>query len=349
MHASDSATLLLVCIHGGLRREIARAARRRNMTVFTVASYESLNQLPRSNFRAAILEDTAESQRAIPALDRRNIAAVLIQPLGTSHRAPHQVARRPQDIVTAGLMAASAGKSDEALQVVALGELAAGAAHEINNPLSFLSSNLHTLRHLAREEKLPLDVSEIVDECLIGAQRIADIVKSLGELAQREHTQTEPCDISTAVYRAVKTEVHVKSQLNCALEPHLCADISPLQLDQLLRHVVRNARQATTDQENIHVATWAKGGDVFIQIRDEGEGIRPEHLGRLFEPFFTTRRESRCVGLGLTAAYGIARRASGSITAESAGSGAGACFTIRLPRARLGERPEPTRQYSEAR
>ena len=81
------------------------------------------------------------------------------------------------------------------------------------------------------------------------------------------------------------------------------------------------------------VRSWSAGAEVLIQVRDEGVGIPKENLRRVFEPFFTTRGVGKGIGLGLTAAYGIVRRAGGDIEAESEGPGLGASFTVRLPRA----------------
>ncbi|HVE86803.1 MAG TPA: ATP-binding protein, partial [Myxococcales bacterium] len=108
------------------------------------------------------------------------------------------------------------------------------------------------------------------------------------------------------------------------------AFIPPLQLDRLLGKILRNARQAIQgDRGRVFVRTRDGGGSVWIEIQDEGCGIPPEHLNRVFEPFFSTRGVGQGIGLGLTAAYGIARRHGGDIEVRSQ-PGRGATFSVRL-------------------
>lgn len=256
----------------------------------------------------------------------------------------------------------------ESERLAAIGQLASGAAHEINNPVGFVTSNLRSLRGVIDELRSPLrvlsdvsalvkeqrfdelkalvdelaepdlqnidDAVEMIDESLDGARRVSDIVKGLRELSRLEIGRREPADTNAAVTRVVRAEFgdhpeHVALQLEASIP----ADIAPLQLDQALGHLIKNARQATQQRQRILVRTWNTEAEVLIQVRDEGAGIAKEHLRRVFEPFFTTRGVGKGIGLGLTAAYGIVRRAGGDIEAESEGAGRGAIFTIRLPRA----------------
>lgn len=256
----------------------------------------------------------------------------------------------------------------ESERLAAVGQLASGAAHEINNPVGFVTSNLRSLRGVIDELRGPMtvlsdvitmvkerrleelnelvqsldepdlqtieDAVEMIDESLDGARRVSDIVKGLRELSRLEIGRREPADTNSSVTRVVRTEFGDQpSHVALVLEATVPADIAPLQLDQALGHLVKNARQATPQKQHIVVRTWSTDDEVMIQVRDEGLGIAKEHLRRVFEPFFTTRGVGKGIGLGLTAAYGIVRRAGGDIEAESDGANRGSTFTIKLPRA----------------
>ncbi len=257
----------------------------------------------------------------------------------------------------------------ESERLAAIGQLASGAAHEINNPVGFVTSNLRTLRGVLDDVREPLamlsqlaawvrerrfdrieawaasldepdlqaldDAVEMVDESLDGARRVSDIVKGLRELSRLEIGRKEPADSNASVSRVIRSEYGelVPANVEVELSATAPADIAPLQLDQALGHLVKNARQATVNGERVHLRTWSVGDEVFIEVKDEGSGIAREHLRRVFEPFFTTRGVGKGIGLGLTAAYGIVRRAGGDLEAQSEGPGQGSSFRVRLPRA----------------
>jgi signal transduction histidine kinase/GAF domain-containing protein len=256
-------------------------------------------------------------------------------------------------------------KLRESERLAAVGQLASGAAHEINNPLGFVTSNLRTLRGLLDELRAPMnafadvvamakerrtdevnellmstpepdgrnldDGLEMIDESLDGARRVGDIVKGLRELSRLEIGKREPANVNASVSRVVRAELGESANVSLQLEAGRLADIPPLQLDQALSHLLRNARQATPRREKITVRTFHLDDHVFIQVRDEGAGIPKENLRRVFEPFFTTRGVGKGIGLGLTAAYGIVKRVGGDVEASSDGPGKGATFTLRLP------------------
>ncbi len=258
-----------------------------------------------------------------------------------------------------------AEKLRESERLASVGQLASGAAHEINNPLGFVTSNLRSLRGLfdelrstlrtfsdvvlmAREhrndELLALlgsgvepdtqhidDGLEMIDESLDGARRVGEIVKGLRELSRLEIGKREPANVNASVSRVVRGELGEAGNVTMQLEATLQADIPPLQLDQALGHLLRNARLATPKNQKILVRTWQTGDRVMVQVRDEGVGIARDNLRRVFEPFFTTRGVGKGIGLGLTAAYGVVKRAGGEIEAQSEGPGKGATFTILVP------------------
>ncbi len=256
----------------------------------------------------------------------------------------------------------------ESERLAALGQLASGAAHEINNPLGFVTSNLRSLRGLVDELRSPVrtladaiaivkeqrldelvalissvgepdlqgldDGLEMIDESLDGARRVGEIVKGLRELSRLEIGKREPANVNASVSRAVRAQFgDSPANVTMVLEAQHTADIPPLQLDQALGHVLKNALQAVRAPQRVVIRTFDTEAAVVVQVTDEGVGIDKEHLRRVFEPFFTTRGVGKGIGLGLTAAYGIVKRVGGDIDAESPGVGAGATFTIKLPRA----------------
>lgn len=261
-----------------------------------------------------------------------------------------------------------AEKLNESERLAAVGQLASGAAHEINNPLGFVTSNLRSLRGLLDELRSPLttfadvvmmakdkrqeellelltgseepdiqniaDGLEMIDESLDGARRVGDIVKGLRELSRLEIGKKEPANVNASVTRAVRAELgESPPNLVLQLEASIMADIAPLQLDQALSHILRNAKQATAKKEKITVRTYQLDETVIIQVKDEGTGMPRENVRRVFEPFFTTRGVGKGIGLGLTAAYGIVKRAGGELEAHSEGPGKGSVFTVKLPKA----------------
>ncbi|MBX5481760.1 MAG: GAF domain-containing protein [Myxococcaceae bacterium] len=256
----------------------------------------------------------------------------------------------------------------ESERLASIGQLASGAAHEINNPMGFLTSNLRNLRELladlgeavrgarraaaliasgrrqealaslaaakALDEEWIDDGAEMVEDALSGAQRVTDIVRALRELSRQQVAKGfTDADVNASVTRAARAELGpAPPNLVLTLEPAVFAAMDPLQLDQALGHILRNARQATCGQQRIRIRTRAEGDVAVVEVQDEGTGIAAEHLDRIFEPFFTTRGVGQGIGLGLTAAWGIVQRHGGRIDVQSE-PGKGSTFTLRLPRA----------------
>ena len=260
----------------------------------------------------------------------------------------------------------------ESERLAALGQLASGAAHEINNPLGFLTSNLQNLNYCLEElrmtsslatkalellradrspealkaleeiqylegESAANDGLDMINESLEGARRVGDIVRGLRELSRQEIARGEPCCVNASATRVVRTEFGEQPpNVTLDLQAKIRAEIQPLQMDQVLGHILRNARQAIAGDQKVAVRTWNTDTEVIIQIKDEGCGIPPENLRRIFEPFFTTRGVGKGIGLGLTAAYGIIKRNGGWIDVQSA-PGHGTTVTVKLPGAKPQE------------
>lgn len=228
----------------------------------------------------------------------------------------------------------------ETERLVSIGQLASGAAHEINNPLAFLMSNVVTLRDevsdtrdVIAKAKSPEDANEwveMLDDTLAGARRIADIVRHLQVLASPGVVARERAQVNDIIHRAVNAVVGSKSGVKLDLKSELTLETTPSRLQQAFEHVVRNARQAVDDEAAITISSRDDGGDVVVKVHDEGVGIPEDVLPHVFEPFFTTRSVGKGTGLGLTATWGIVQQAGGRVTIAST-PGKGTTLEIRLP------------------
>jgi signal transduction histidine kinase/putative methionine-R-sulfoxide reductase with GAF domain len=226
-------------------------------------------------------------------------------------------------------------KAREGERLIAVGQLASGAAHEINNPIGFVSANLQSLKRLLEdvsEGKVDKedfnDGQQMIEESLEGVRRVKEIVAGLREFSRLEIASQDPSNVNASVTR-VASKLPENERPTLQLEATGMADIAPLQLDQALGHILKNARQAVGPGQAVSVRTVNQGDEVRIEVRDQGTGISKQNLTRIFEPFFTTRPIGKGLGLGLTAAYGIIKRAGGDIEVMSE-VGHGSTFTLRL-------------------
>jgi len=213
----------------------------------------------------------------------------------------------------------------------AVGELTRGVAHEINNPLAIILGQVEILRDDAKDDAARHGL-ELIDKA---ARRAAAVVRDLRQFAEPASPQRTPCPFGALVQEALaRQEARLAAEgitLITAIEeaPPVWADAG--QLDQLLGHLVDNARQAIASAGRggaiaVRVAPIVAG--VRLEVLDDGPGIAPEHLPRVFNPFFTTREGSR--GLGLSVAHGIVREHGGRIWAENRTEG-GARLVVELP------------------
>lgn len=248
-------------------------------------------------------------------------------------------------------------------RLAAVGQLASGTAHEINNPLGFVISNLGSLASLlddveeaveqagaAAKAVQPLleEGKEMLGESLSGAKRVQAIVRALRDLSRLEIGKVEPSSVNGAVTRVVNARFGTQAPgVVLSLQAMALAQIAPLQLDQVLTHLLDNAKKAVKPGQRIFVESGEDESFVWVRVRDEGAGIAPEHLRRIFEPFFTTRGVGQGVGLGLTAAYGLVKRVGGDLEASSE-PGRGATFTVRLPRVGAASTSEVHHAASQA-
>ncbi len=241
-------------------------------------------------------------------------------------------------------------------RLAAMGRLAAGVGHEINNPLAFILSNLdYVRREFEREERLTGEDREQVLEALTdasqGADRIRLIVKDLRTLSREEESSIGPVDVGAVVRSAAKLAAHElrhRARLVVECEGIPCVQGNAARLGQVFLNLFINAAHAmppgSVDKNEVRVVAWRSSPErVTVEVRDTGRGIAPEHLEHIFDPFFTTKPVGMGTGLGLSVCRGIVDSLDGTLTVESA-PGRGTSFRLTLPvsgeRVREAARPE---------
>ncbi|MFL5345306.1 MAG: sensor histidine kinase [Hyalangium sp.] len=242
----------------------------------------------------------------------------------------------------------------QADRLAALGTLAAGVAHEVNNPLSYVSSNLNfvaenvgTLRRALRGADGPLDVdvadrllaecAEALAEAREGAGRIRHVVGDLKTFARGQDREEGFADVKRAVEASlslIMLELRHRARLNKQLE-----DVPPVRgnesrLGQVFLNLLINAVQAiedgAPDRNEVDVHMRQEGSWVVVEIQDSGHGIPPDLLKLIFDPFFSTKPVGVGTGLGLSICHGIVTGMGGDISVEST-VGRGTCFKVKLP------------------
>jgi len=256
----------------------------------------------------------------------------------------------------------------QAEKMASIGQLAAGIAHEINNPVGFVNSNMGTLqsyvatlfgviddyeraggadpllaaRYAAVRANADLaflrqDVDELVKESMDGLKRVRDIVQALKDFSHVGETEWQVADLHRGLDSTLSI-VGNELKFKATVEKHYGAlpQIPCLasQLNQVFMNLLVNAGHAITEvtpmRGLITIRTGAEGDWVWVEVGDNGHGIAPEHLSRIFEPFFTTKPVGGGTGLGLSLSYGIVNKHGGRIEVASQ-PGAGARFTVWLP------------------
>jgi PAS domain S-box-containing protein len=221
-------------------------------------------------------------------------------------------------------------------KLAAVGQLAAGVAHEINNPLGgILVYSYLMLEDLPDDHPERPQVQKIIRE----ATRCKEIIKGLLDFSRQLPSRFHPIDINALVTELLGlVENHLNFQ-NVGLQNDLAPDLPPVQgdkskLEQVFLNLFMNAGEAMAGYGSLAVTTCLNTmGAVEIRISDTGPGIHPDHLPRLFDPFFTTKEVGRGVGLGLSVSYGIIKQHRGRIYADTSATG-GATFVIELPAAK---------------
>ena len=278
-----------------------------------------------------------------------------------------QLERKSLDLETAYAdLKATQSQMLQREKMASIGLLAAGVAHEINNPMGFISSNLVTLgkyterlvgfvnaqaellkspdsaaksaeleeqRRKIKLDYITEDVTQLIEESLDGAGRVKKIVQNLKTFSRGDDTERTQADLNECLdstiniaWNEIKYVATLKKEYG-TLPPLLCY---PQQLNQVFMNLLVNAAHAIEGQGEITVRTWGDEEHVWIAIRDTGNGIPEEIRGRIFEPFFTTKEVGKGTGLGLSISYDIVKKHGGEILVESE-QGKGTTFTLKLP------------------
>jgi PAS domain S-box-containing protein len=250
-------------------------------------------------------------------------------------------------------------------KMASIGQLAAGVAHEINNPVGFVNSNLGTLKkyiddllktlsaYEASEGELTLktregllalkqqidivylrgDVGNLLTESMDGMQRVKRIVQDLKDFSHVEESKMQLANLEQGLdstLNVVWNELKYKTEVVKQYGGIPAIECIPAQLNQVFMNLLMNAVQAIDTHGRITVRTGQEGNDVWVEVEDTGMGIKPENLDRIFDPFFTTKPVGKGTGLGLSLSYGIVQKHGGHIEVKSE-VGKGTIFRVVLP------------------
>ncbi|MFZ5479918.1 MAG: ATP-binding protein [Myxococcota bacterium] len=213
----------------------------------------------------------------------------------------------------------------------AVGELAAGVAHDFNNQLAVILGYAGLLRASARGDTR---VAEFAGRIARAAEEAGALTRQLLAFSRRGFLQAKVVDLVEVVggLGAMLGRL-VGSHIELAIEPWpepVPAKVDPQQLEQVIANLVNNARDAMPGGGHIRLATAVRDGRAAIVVADDGAGMDRATLSRIFEPFFTTKERGKGTGLGLSTAYGIVSQSGGTIEVESE-PGVGTTFTVFLP------------------
>lgn len=297
-------------------------------------------------------------QEAMGAMDRNTLMAELADSnAALRHR------QEEQDALIRELKQAH----DQLIQsekMASIGQLAAGVAHEINNPIGYVRSNLSSLREYTNSlltlndafakalgdsfhspelqslcqthdlEFIREDLPSLLDESRDGIERVEKIIRSLRDFSRGDTDQMETLDVHQCLNKTLavaRNEIKYKATVETSFAELPMIKAVDSQLGQVFLNLLVNAAQAIEEQGLITITTMHFDPEhIEVRITDNGNGIEPENLGRLFEPFFTTKPVGKGTGLGLSLSYGIVQSHQGDLKVSSS-PGEGTTFRVILP------------------
>lgn len=260
------------------------------------------------------------------------------------------------------------GQLVQSEKLSSIGQLAAGVAHEINNPIGYINSNLTSLKNYVEDllalvaiyettepalagstqlsqveafkhkidlEFLKTDVLELLEESHEGASRVKKIVQDLKDFSHAGGADDwQWADLHTGLestLNIVNNEIKYKASVIKEfgdMPPVWCL---PHQLNQVFMNLLVNAAHAIENEGTITVRTGAEDDHIWVEVSDTGKGIAPEHVNKIFDPFFTTKPVGKGTGLGLSVSYNIIKKHNGEFRLDSR-VGVGTTFRIVLPK-----------------
>lgn len=248
-------------------------------------------------------------------------------------------------------------------KMASIGILAAGVAHEINNPIGYVKSNLDILQDylnsiiaycqeieaqftsqdqkdfqitIAKKHNLPYileDSKPLLEDSIDGIDKVAEIVRSLKTFARAEGEAKTLTDINeglTTTLTMVSNELKYNCQLHIDLSPLPSTFAFPGKLNQVFMNLLINAGQSIADKGDIYIRTYQENNYLVIEIKDTGSGISPEILPHIFTPFYTSKPVGEGTGLGLSISHSIVEQHDGKILITSE-LGQGSCFSVYIP------------------
>ena len=248
-------------------------------------------------------------------------------------------------------------RATQSERLVLLGQLAAGVAHEVNNPATFVLLNLKELEELlpksgALDASIGEEARTRVRDAILGVERIAGVVRDLQSFARLDAPEPTVIAIGEVVEEAARLvgrEVGYRARLSLDVAPEARVRGSHARLCQVLTNLLLNAAQAIPEgapkTHSVEVTVRDEPPDVVLRVRDTGGGMPEEIRARIFEPFFTSKARERGMGLGLSISQEIIRQHGGSLSCQS-DLGRGTTFEIRLPRAEQPPTPREERVHT---
>ncbi|MBQ0755985.1 MAG: GHKL domain-containing protein [Amphritea sp.] len=254
-------------------------------------------------------------------------------------------------------------------KLATLGTLSAGIAHEINNPLAFVLSNMESLRRyinsynallklnrqwqeqqnlspslsdqlqtLLDEQDLIFiqeDTEELLTDTEEGLIRLRDIVQNLRHFSHSQGSERVKADLAAGLNSTLKilqSELNDSIAVNCMIDSLPLVECNPGELNQVFLNLLINAKQALEYNQNpqIFISATSQDDVIIIRIKDNGSGMDEQVCKKIFDPFFTTKPVGQGTGMGLSIVYGIIKDHNGTINVKSA-QGKGTCFEISLP------------------
>ncbi len=268
-------------------------------------------------------------------------------------------------------------------KMASIGQLAAGIAHEINNPVGYIHSNLGSFQKyledilmvidayekaesqlpqtetianiLALKKKLDLDFLKqdavnLLNESREGVNRVRKIVQDLKEFSHVNASEWQSSDLHKGLDSTLNiahNEIKYKAEVIKEYGDMPLVECLPSQINQVLMNLLVNAAQSIEERGRITLRTGHKNGEAWIEVSDTGKGIAKEHINRIFDPFFTTKPVGKGTGLGLSLSYGIIKKHKGRIEVEST-PGKGSKFRIWLPIKHSADLEETSKNAKQA-